>query len=599
MCGIFSIFSSSLPEADLRKELITCSQKLRHRGPDWSGYKVIGADPSSDIPLAHGIGHERLAIMDPESGSQPLISRDGNVIVAANGEIYNFKELYTALKTPYDPMTGSDCECILPLFEEHGPSIDMVKNLRGMFSFILYDKKTDTYLVARDHMGITPLYIGWGNDGSVYVASEMKSLVGECNKFQNFPPGHIYCSKGANAGEFQRWYKPNWAPEMLPGGEMPKEPYQMDVLRHAFERAVTRRMMSDVPWGVLLSGGLDSSLVAAICARNISRHSASFPKLHSFTVGLKGSPDLIAAQKVAEQLGTIHHPYTYTLEEGSDAIPDVIRCLETYDLTTIRASTPMYLMSRKIKAMGIKMVISGEGADEVFGGYLYFHKAPNEQEFFDETVDKLSRLHMYDCLRCNKAMSAWGVEPRVPFLDADFLQVAMNLDPKEKMIRKGPEISKEDTRIEKLAIRKAFDTPDDPYLPDEILWRQKEQFSDGVGYGWVDHLKDIAEKEISDQMFANAPNRFPHNTPTTKEGYRYRMIFESFYPGEAAEKTVPGGKSIACSTERAMEWDASFALRADPSGRAAGVHDDAYDEKFEADTKIEDPGEPAAKKPKV
>jgi len=447
-------------------------------------------------------------------------------------------------------------------------------------------------------MGITPLYIGWGNDGSVYISSEMKSLVGECNKFQNFPPGHIYCSKGPMAGKFQRWYKPNWAPEMLPGGDMPKEPYQPDVLRHAFERAVTRRMMSDVPWGVLLSGGLDSSLVAAICSRHISRCSTSFPKLHSFTVGLKGSPDLIAAQKVAEHLGTIHHPYTYTLEEGADAIPDVIRCLETYDVTTIRASTPMYLMSRKIKAMGIKMVISGEGADEVFGGYLYFYKAPNEQEFYDETVDKLSRLHMFDCLRCNKAMSAWGVEPRVPFLDADFLQVAMNLDPKEKMIRKGPDISKEDTRIEKWSIRKAFDTPEDPYLPDEILWRQKEQFSDGVGYGWVDHLRDIADKEISDQMFANAANRFPHNTPTTKEGYRYRMIFESFYPGESAEKTVPGGKSIACSTERAMKWDESFSQRADPSGRAAGFHDSAYGEKFEADTKIEDSGEPPAKKSK-
>jgi asparagine synthase (glutamine-hydrolysing) len=357
-------------------------------------------------------------------------------------------------------------------------------------------------------------------------------------------------------------------------------------------------MMSDVPWAVLLSGGLDSSLVAAICSRQM-RLSSNFPKLHSFTVGLPGAPDIAAAKKVADKLGTIHHAYTYTLEEGSDAIPDVIRTLETYDLTTIRASTPMYLMARKIKAMGIKMVISGEGADEVFGGYLYFHKAPNEQEFFDETVDKLSRLHMFDCLRCNKAMSAWGVEPRVPFLDADFLQVAMNLDPKEKMIRKGPGVSKADTRIEKWSIRKAFDTPDDPYLPDEILWRQKEQFSDGVGYGWVDHLKDIAEKEISDQMFANAPNRFPHNTPTTKEGYRYRMIFEEFYPGEAAEKTVPGGKSIACSTERAMKWDASFSTRADPSGRAmAAVHDDAYDGNFEADTKVENVDEPPTKKVK-
>ena len=370
-----------------------------------------------------------------------------------------------------------------------------------------------------------------------------------------------------------------------------------DTLRLAFEKSVIRRMMSDVPWGVLLSGGLDSSLVAAICARHVGRRSTSFPKLHSFTVGLEGSPDLKAAKQVAEFLGTIHHAYTYTLQEGSDAIRDVIRAIETYDVTTIRASTPMYLMARKIKAMGIKMVLSGEGADEVFGGYLYFHKAPNAQEFMDETVDKISRLHMYDCLRCNKAMSAWGVEPRVPFLDLDFLNVAMNLDPRDKMIHKGANISKEDTRIEKWAIRKAFDTPEDPYLPESVLWRQKEQFSDGVGYGWVDHLKDIAEREISDQMFAMAQNRFPHNTPTTKEGYRYRMIFEEMFPGEAAEKTVPGGKSIACSTERAMNWDKSFSQRADPSGRAAGVHDSAYDATFEADTKLSE--EPPTKKAKA
>lgn len=357
-------------------------------------------------------------------------------------------------------------------------------------------------------------------------------------------------------------------------------------------------MMSDVPWGVLLSGGLDSSLVAAICSRHIARRNPQFPKLHSFTIGLKDAPDIKAAKKVADMLGTIHHAYTYTLEEGADAIRDVIKTLETYDLTTIRASTPMYLMSRKIKAMGIKMVISGEGADEVFGGYLYFHKAPNEREFFDETVDKLSRLHMHDCLRCNKAMSAWGVEPRVPFLDADFLDVAMNLDPKEKMIHTGPGVPPEKKRIEKWAIRKAFDTPNDPYLPDEILWRQKEQFSDGVGYGWVDSLKDIAEKEISDQMYANAANRFPHNTPTTKEGYRYRMIFEEFFPGEAAERTVPGGKSIACSTERAMSWDASFSQRADPSGRAAGVHDSAYGAGFEADDQVDVEAESPTKKQK-
>lgn len=551
MCGIFAIFSSSLDAPELRKELIKCSSELRHRGPDWSGYVVVDKDVGAGIPLNHGIAHERLAIMDPESGSQPLVSPDGNVIVAANGEVYNYKELYAGLSTPYTPMTGSDCECMLPLYAEHGASPEVPNKLRGMFSVIMYDKATDTFFIFRDHIGKTPLYIGWGNDGSVYVGSEMKSMVGQCAKFQNFPPGFCYTNKGPNAGEFVRWYKPSWAPEMKPGLPPPKEKFQavsveycwicvyldesricllekflvghlswdfvplirsfelteshtilcfghgnhhlvneyytaiwniQDVLRHSFEKAVTRRMMSDVPWGVLLSGGLDSSLVASICARNVARCSSSFPKLHSFTVGLEGSPDLKAAKVVADFLGTIHHAYTYTLEEGADAIRDVIRSVETYDVTTIRASTPMYLMSRKIKAMGIKMVLSGEGADEVFGGYLYFHKAPNEQEFFDETVDKISRLHMYDCLRANKAMSAWGVEPRCPFLDEDFLQVSMDMDPKEKMIVKGPEISKEDTRIEKYVIRKAFDTPDDPYLPDEILWRQKEQFSDGKIY---------------------------------------------------------------------------------------------------------------------
>lgn len=595
MCGIFAIFSSSLSDDDLRKELIACSSRLRHRGPDWSGYKVISTS-KEDIPHPHGIAHERLAIMDPESGEQPLVSEDGNIIVAANGEIYNYQELYKELTIDYKPKTGSDCEVILPLYMEHGDAFP--QKLRGMFSFILYDKSKDQFLITRDHIGITPLYIGWANDGSVYIASEMKSLVKECAKFQNFPPGHTYTNKGPNANKFVRWFTPKWAPKMLPGLAPPKEPYCSDTIRTAFEKAVVRRMMSDVPWGVLLSGGLDSSLVASICQRHIARRSSDFPKLHSFTVGLENSPDLVAAKKVADYLGTTHHAYTYTLDEGADAIREVIKSTETYDVTTIRASTPMYLMSRKIKAMGIKMVLSGEGADEVFGGYLYFHKAPNAQEFYDETVDKISRLHMFDCLRCNKAMSAWGVEPRVPFLDADFLEVAMNLDPKEKMIVKGEGVSKEDTRIEKWAIRQAFDTPDDPYLPHEILWRQKEQFSDGVGYGWVDHLKAIAEKEVSDQMFAQAANRFPHNTPATKEGYRYRMIFEEFFPGEAAEKTVPGGKSIACSTERAMGWDETFANRADPSGRAAGVHDSAYDAGFVADTILKDGEEPPSKKMK-
>uniref|UniRef100_A0A7S2PCN2 asparagine synthase (glutamine-hydrolyzing) n=1 Tax=Leptocylindrus danicus TaxID=163516 RepID=A0A7S2PCN2_9STRA len=585
MCGILGIFSSSLTSDELRKHLIKCSSELRHRGPDWSGYRIIPSGEDGRA-LSHGIAHERLAIMDPESGEQPLVSEDGNVLVAVNGEIYNYKEIYADLATEYKPKTGSDCECLLPLYYEHGPKIQMVDSLRGMFSFIIYDKSKDLFMAARDHIGITPLYIGWGNDGSIYIASEMKGLHEHCNRLQQFPPGHMICNKGENANEFMRWYKPDYV--MTPiGGPLPTVPYSADALRHAFEKAVVRRMMSDVPWGVLLSGGLDSSLVASICARHMARRSSSFPKLHSFSVGLSDSPDLKAAKKVADFLGTIHHTYTYTLQEGADAVRDVIKSLETYDVTTIRASTPMYLMARKIKAMGIKMVLSGEGADEVFGGYLYFHKAPNAREFHEECVDKISRLHMYDCLRCNKAMSAWGVEPRVPFLDADFLEVAMAINPEEKEIKTGKDVSPKDKRIEKWCMRKAFDTPEDPYLPDEILWRQKEQFSDGVGYGWVDSLKDVAAKEVSDQMFANAANRFPYNTPTTKEGYRYRMIFEEFYPGEATAKTVPGGKSIACSTERAMAWDASFATRADPSGRAAGVHDSTYDEGFVADDKVE------------
>lgn len=596
MCGILAIFSSSLDPTTLRKTLISSSSLLRHRGPDWSGYIVI-----EEGTLTHGIAHERLAIMDPESGSQPLVSADGTVIVAANGEVYNYRELYDTLQTTataamadsnhetsssYVPRTGSDCEVLLPLWiQKYGrqPSSHLPNALRGMFSIIMYDTSTHTYFLFRDHVGKTPLYIGWDDeDGSMWVASEMKSMVGHCRTFQNFPPGHWYTNRGPHAGEFVRWYQPAWAPAMQPPGPLVSVPtgkFQPDILRHAFEKAVTRRMMSDVPWGVLLSGGLDSSLVAAICARNIARKSKNFPKLHSFTIGLADSPDLVAAHRVATFLGTIHHAYTYTLTEGADAIRDVIRSVETYDVTTIRASTPMYLMSRKIKAMGIKMVLSGEGADEIFGGYLYFHKAPNAREFFDETVDKISRLHMYDCLRANKAMSAWGVEPRCPFLDADFLDVAMSIDPQEKMIVKGQ-------RIEKYIIRKAFDTPEDPYLPPDILWRQKEQFSDGVGYGWVDSLKAIAEREVSDQMFMNAAKRYPHNTPTTKEGYRYRRIFEEYFPGEAAERTVPGGKTIACSTERAMNWDASFAARADPSGRAAGVHEDAYGDHFVADTPV-------------
>lgn len=445
--------------------------------------------------------------------------------------------------------------------------------LRGMFSFIIYDRRDKSFLAVRDHIGITPLYIGYGTDGGIWLSSEMKSLATECARFEQFPPGHYFSSK---SGQFTRWFNPTWRTAMIP-----KNKYDPKILREAFEESVHRRMMSDVPWGVLLSGGLDSSLVASIACRRIKRqqekikddHTMWFPRIHSFCIGLEGSPDLLAAKKVADFLGTVHHNYTYTIQEGLDALSEVIYHLETFDTTTIRASTPMFLMSRKIKAMGIKMVLSGEGSDEIFGGYLYFHKAPNAEEFQAELRDKISMLHLFDCLRANKSTSAWGVEARVPFLDVDFLDVAMNIDPEEKMIKPG--------RIEKHILRHAFDTPDDPYLPHEILWRQKEQFSDGVGYGWIDSLRDLAEKNVTDQMFDNAANRFPENTPATKEAYFYRSIFESHFPQISSVRSVPGGPSIACSTARAIEWDASFKNRADCSGRAiAGVHEKAYDESF-------------------
>mmetsp|Transcript_2841 Transcript_2841/g.5454 ORF Transcript_2841/g.5454 Transcript_2841/m.5454 type:complete len:596 (+) Transcript_2841:34-1821(+) len=595
MCGIFAIFNST--SASFRNTLVTCSSTLRHRGPDWSGYVIKDA---SDGFSKHGIGHERLAIMDPESGAQPIKSEDGKITIAANGEIYNFKELYATHCPDYKPQSGSDCEVLLPLYQKYGATPDLAKHLRGMFSFIIHDSTTDTYVVVRDHIGITPLYIGWGADGSCWLASEMKAMVRDCNVLKQFPPGHLYVKRPSEEGSFTRWYIPSFVTSVTPiGGPLPTGTYDGKALREAFEAAVVRRMMSDVPWGVLLSGGLDSSLVASIASRHMQASSASFPKLHSFSVGLPTSPDLKAAKKVADFLGTTHHSYEYTIEEGLDAIPEVIRHIETYDVTTIRASTPMYLMARKIKAMGIKMVLSGEGADEVFGGYLYFHKAPDKREFHEETVDKLSRLYQYDCLRCNKSMSSWGVEPRVPFLDADFLESAMALDPEWKMIKTGKGVKPEDKRIEKWTIRKAFDTPDNPYLPDDILWRQKEQFSDGVGYGWVDALRDAGEAAVTDQQFKAAAMRFPHNTPLTKEAYRYRAIFEQIFPGKAAAETVPGGKSIACSTERAMTWDASFEGRADPSGRAAGVHDSAYDNTFIADDNEKVSGGNPAKKRKV
>eukprot|EP00640_Fibrocapsa_japonica_P000475 CAMPEP_0113935160 /NCGR_PEP_ID=MMETSP1339-20121228/2373_1 /TAXON_ID=94617 /ORGANISM="Fibrocapsa japonica" /LENGTH=555 /DNA_ID=CAMNT_0000937217 /DNA_START=71 /DNA_END=1738 /DNA_ORIENTATION=- /assembly_acc=CAM_ASM_000762 len=536
--------------------MIENARKLRHRGPDWSGYQLEGNGK-------HGIAHERLAIMDPESGAQPLVDNSGELVLAANGEIYNYQDLYKTFDPPYEAQTGSDCEVLLPAYHKFG--VDFVKDLRGMFAFVVYDRKTDSFMATRDHIGICPLYVGWGADGSIWFASEMKALNEHCATFKQFPPGHTYSSK---TGHFVEWYTPTWRiTDTIPTLEL-----DLAKLREAFETAVIRRMMSDVPWGVLLSGGLDSSLVSSVAARHMADNpDRPFPRLHSFSVGLKGSPDLQAAQEVADFLGTKHHSMTYTIQEGIDAVREVIHHLETYDLTTIRASTPMFLMSRKIKALGIKMVLSGEGADEIFGGYLYFHKAPNAKEFFEETKDKISALHMYDCLRANKATQAWGIEARVPFLDLDFMEVAMNIDPEEKMI-KGE-------RIEKWMMRKAFDDKEKPFLPDHILWRQKEQFSDGVGYGWIDSLKEVAATHVSDSMMANAKYRFPHNTPLTKEAYHYRMIFEEFYPQHAAIMTVPGGPTIACSTPRAIEWDESFKNRADPSGRAVlAVHDKSYGE---------------------
>eukprot|EP00471_Norrisiella_sphaerica_P006991 CAMPEP_0184491168 /NCGR_PEP_ID=MMETSP0113_2-20130426/19745_1 /TAXON_ID=91329 /ORGANISM="Norrisiella sphaerica, Strain BC52" /LENGTH=610 /DNA_ID=CAMNT_0026875421 /DNA_START=26 /DNA_END=1858 /DNA_ORIENTATION=- len=554
-CGIFAIFDSSLKKDQLRRQALECAKTLRHRGPDWNGIVVESN---------HAIAHERLAIIDPESGEQPLISTDNNIVLSVNGEIYNHLELRSELKSGYKFKTNSDCEVIIPLYQEYG--LDFINKLRGMFSFVLYDKKEERYIAVRDHMGITPLYMGWGKDGSVMFSSEMKGLIDVCQEFKAFPPGHVYDSK---AQDLKKWFNPEWA-----DGRIPTQKLDLVAVRNAFEKAVERRMMADVPWGVLLSGGLDSSLVASIAKRKQERGEVPsvLNEVHSFSIGLEGSPDLAAAQKVADFLGTKHHNYTFTVDQGIDAIEEVIYHLETYDVTTIRASTPMFLMSRKIKSIGIKMVLSGEGADEVFGGYLYFHKAPNKTEFHKECVRKLELLYLYDCLRANKATSAWGIEARVPFLDKDFLELAMNIDPQEKMI------DVPGGRIEKWIMRAAFDTPEDPYLPHEVLYRQKEQFSDGVGYSWIDGLKEYAENEVNDKQMQHARHRFPHNTPQTKEAYLYRSIFDSYFP-DPAQLTVPGGPSIACSTPAAIEWDKAFKDNADPSGRAIGVHSDAYKEK--------------------
>lgn len=557
MCGILAVLGCADESQAKRVRVLELSRRLKHRGPDWSGMQQVG-----DSYLSH----QRLAIIDPASGDQPLYNEDKSIVVTVNGEIYNHEELRKQLPT-HKFRTGSDCEVIAHLYEEHGEGfVDM---LDGVFSFVLLDTRDRSFIAARDAIGVTPLYIGWGIDGSVWICSEMKGLNDDCEHFEVFPPGHLYSSK---EGGFKRWYNPPWFSEAIPS-----VPYDPLALRKAFEKSVIKRLMTDVPFGVLLSGGLDSSLVAAVTVRHLTGTKAAKrwgTKLHSFCVGLEGSPDLKAAKEVADYLGTVHHEFYFTVQDGIDAIEDVIYHTETYDVTTIRASTPMFLMSRKIKSLGVKMVISGEGSDEIFGGYLYFHKAPNKEEFHRETCRKIKALHQYDCLRANKATSAWGLEARVPFLDKEFTNEAMSIDPEWKMIR--PDLG----RIEKWVLRKAFDDEAQPFLPKHILYRQKEQFSDGVGYSWIDGLKAHAKSNVTDKMLSNAKFIYPHNTPTTKEAYYYRMIFERFFPQNSAILTVPGGPSVACSTAKAIEWDAQWSGNLDPSGRAAlGVHLSAYEQK--------------------
>jgi asparagine synthase (glutamine-hydrolysing) len=549
MCGIVGIFNITEPADQVRNKALKMATKIRHRGPDWSG---IYSDDKAVL------AHERLSIVDVEHGAQPLFDKLNGNVLAVNGEIYNHMQLHSELKKEHLWQTKSDCEIILYLYDEYGP--DFLNMLNGMFAFILYDKQKGEYFLARDHIGIIPLYVGWDDNGTFYAASEMKALTDYCTNIQEFPPGHYLQGKG-NSKNFVQWYKPKWATQI------PNNPLALSDLQTALEKSVKGQMMSDVPYGVLISGGLDSSLIAAIASKyrkkrieSDDQEEAWWPRLHSFAVGLADSPDLKYARKVADYIGTVHHEIIFTIQEGFDAIPNVIYHLETFDVTTIRAATPMYLMARKIKSMGIKMVLSGEGSDEVFGGYLYFHKAPNEQEFYEETVRKLFMLSKYDCLRANKATAAWGVETRVPFLDKEFLDFAMNFDPKEKMCPGD--------KIEKYVLRKAFEG----YIPDEILWRQKEQFSDGVGYGWIDYLKQHAESAVSDAMMANAKTRFPTQTPMSKEEYFYREIFDSYFNSPSAALTVPVGPTIACSTPTAFRWSKEFAKQADPSGRSVKEH---------------------------
>lgn len=554
MCGIVAIFNIKKQTAELRQKALSMSKKIRHRGPDWNG---IYCGKSAILC------HERLSIVDPQSGKQPLFSPDNKQVLAVNGEIYNHQDIREKYAGKYPFQTGSDCEVLLALYRDKG--INFLEDLNGIFAFALYDEEADDFLIARDPIGVIPLYIGHDADGTVYCASELKALEGYCDSYEPFLPGHYY--RGSE-GKMTRWYKREWESyeNVKDNGASVAE------LHDALEAAVKRQLMCDVPYGVLLSGGLDSSIISAVAkkfaAKRVesgSTQAAWWPQLHSFAVGLKGAPDLAKAKEVADHIGTVHHEINYTIQEGLDAVRDVIYYIETYDVTTVRASTPMYLLARVIKSMGIKMVLSGEGADEIFGGYLYFHKAPNAKAFHEETVRKLSKLYLYDCLRANKSLSAWGVEGRVPFLDKEFLDVAMRLNPEAKMCPGNT--------IEKKIVREAFAD----MLPEDVAWRQKEQFSDGVGYSWIDTLKKVTSEAVSDEQMAHAAERFPINTPMNKEEYYYRSIFEEYFPSKSAAQSVPSVPSVACSTAEALAWDAAFQNVNDPSGRAvSGVHNEAY-----------------------
>ena len=554
MCGIVCALDINEKPEILRPQLLEMSKKLRHRGPDWSG---IFSD--ENVVLAH----ERLAIVDPKSGKQPLYSKDGRYVLAANGEIYNHLELREKYAKNHDFLTDSDCEIIIALYHLKGK--EFLNDLNGIFGFVLYDSFENKFLVARDHVGIIPLYVGWDKNNTMYVSSELKALEGKCQKIEIFPPGCIYHSDDKN---YVKWYNKSW----MNFDSVKNNETRIEDLKKSLEDAVHRQLMSDVPYGVLLSGGLDSSITSALAKKFSSKRIESndkddawYPQLHSFSVGLKGSPDLKAAKIVAKHIGSIHHEINFTVQEGLDALRDVIYHIETYDVTTVRASTPMYLMARVIKSMGIKMVLSGEGADEIFGGYLYFHKAPSSKEFHNETVRKIEKLYQYDCLRANKSLAAWGIEGRVPFLDKEFMDVAMNINPTDKMIN--------EKRMEKWVLRKAFES----YLPKKVAWRQKEQFSDGVGYSWIDSLKELVENEVSDNDFKNANKKFSFQTPMSKEEYYYRSIFEEHFPSKTAAQTVPSVPSVACSSPVALKWDKSFQELNDPSGRAVqNIHKDSY-----------------------